>query len=449
MILAKRQRRFNNTAYTAGRVAGKVIKALWKRRGNIKFPRFQLRNKNKQSTAVVPSYYGRSLVRVPLNLNAKMKKGLKHCNNLVSKKLMLFKNSVIQRTNRIFYFMGMYKGYSTRFDNEQYIHGTGVARINPAFKGQGGALGFGMNAMNESAATTYGENFEYTPGNAFICALEMVGCQTLPFRFKNNGAYDLYQIVSATNRDNRQFAFCQDAGSLYGQKKLFCLNNVEDQNTDGGAPFQNFLTFSSQTTNPRLYTLSYKYTFDFQNTVEWPMRVQMFWIKFDGAVVTDFNSTGDLTFGLSNFINKVLKQSSEDSRYSTMIEQGKLPGNLFKVIKKREFTLGGLSSFQANERHHGDTNFKRRIVIKSKKHFIAMAQRNTDGVDPVVSTSPNSSWYDQKVERLTYLYVHAFPAMIKPANTNEIGGPTYTAANIPNTIMYKVTKENSFCVIDE
>lgn len=406
----------------AGTRAHGVIKQYRNRR------RIQLRRPRpyvgNRSTAV-PTEMGRRMIKVPMNLPKKLKKGLKHCSTLTKKKIELFKDALKKTVNQIFYYKGHYMAIELgRSDNIQQVTG--------GFKTQmirfiGGGLGFGRVAPAFDTIENAVRSYELIRGNCLALCLDMPTGDFLPANFPGD-------IENATDFDNRNFGM-HAFSTRWNQKKLTALNILERNDSNGQV--DNILdTQGVGKTYQKIYTLSYKYTFSFKTNNTQPMTVWVITFKLVNSKAEDF------PFGLSNYINQQINENR--SGVHKRLLRGEMPP-CFKVVKKKKLTLIDDASINNSQMlNYGARSKTATCTITSQKDYLTAATRPSDFTTGSTLTAPSASWYNENVHKYTYLMVYAVPTVLTQYQSTSA---TAINAGPNNRVSCIIEKETSYCVL--
>lgn len=377
------------------------------------------RNKRQPMTGVVTNY-GRTIKKIPLNLSKNLKRGLRHCGSLLRQKISVFKSSIEQQANQIYYYAGEYKGNElNKYDNEAYTQNGGTAKSQTSNYIYGGGLGFGRYDQSFASNAGIANNCCFTNGNVFACCLDIPTGYTLPAAFYGDFKHSGLLV-------QRMFGMYQQP--IYGNAELVALNNNEKTTTYSSAPL-----FPASDKFKAVYTLAYEYTFKFSNKTV---------LDYDVFVVTcrlNHFKLDDTTIwqGFSNWINYSQGITTEDDVYKYL--EGHLPSTLFKTIRVIKKRLRGVTNYQTSYKGQQYAEIK----IRSGKDYIAVARKPTN-VTEGTSANASNTWYNESHMKYTYCFAWAKPVDVMTADADNAA---YTP--IPgNVISYRVIKKTKYCIIE-
>lgn len=382
------------------------------------------RNKrNNNKTTGVSMNYGRTIMKLPINLNRNAKRAEKTCRNMVKKKIALFKNAIMQKANQIFYFVGTYQGVQFgRHDNDNYPMQTGT-KLLPLNGTVGGGLGHAINGVDFTNDATAGNTYHYSYGNNFTFCHDTPSSMTVPNAFAPD-------LRTAGVTQFRKFGMTSQP--IYGEKQITALNNLEDVLYNNVSPS----IWTNITNAVACYNLSYKYTFEFLNTTFRDHYVYIATYKLNHMKAND---TG-VWDGISNWINNSLRDVSGQSfNIARDYMNGKLPSVLFKTIKIRRILLRG--SYNAGRNVDTPSNY-RKLIIKSRPNYISSARRPTE-IRQTTSDQCDSTWWNENYTSYTYSSVWSVPVLQMGVGSDA----TLTGTFIGGQILYRVKKETSYALM--
>lgn len=378
---------------------------------------------NPTQTAV-PVNMGRSFMRIPVNLNRNMRKRMKSCSQLTSTKIGLFKSELIKKANKIYSYSGIYKAIQKNAtDNENYNGMSQIEKTRQANLVYGGAIGCGRLFNGFTTDADISNTHAFYQGNMIAFNLDMPTGFMLP---PNSCTSDTtFQGV----KRHRHFGALGQ--SFYGTEPTTVLNQSEE--------FTNAMTTPPVGVNSvgirSIYLLSYKYTFQFNNTTKYDYYCYIAMVKLRNFVTPDSMQWD----GFSQFLNWTVTNNTNAANQSGLFE-GKWPQSIFKMVRLKKILLKG--SYNAINTDSGKNH--RTVVIKSKKNYLTVCKRPSNQVS-ANATPASANWYDDGYHSNTYCYVWAVPA----SHLYNGQGATYDTPITPAQIMCTIRKDTKYCYLTD
>lgn len=376
----------------------------------------------------IPTAMGRRMIKIPYNMPKKLKKGLKHCTSLTGKKIELFKDALVKKVNRIYYYRGVYKATQNTVNDNSVLNGAPI-KTYPDVGIYGGSLGFGRVAEDYQQESHVFTNFALLGGNALAICLDIPTGYFLPQAFFS----DVEDGVSV--RPRRTFGIT--VSGQWDQKVLTALNNGE-KNTSNGDPdvFLESADGANRINYQKIYTLSYRYTFTFKQNAGPEMCCWVITFKLGNSKPADFQN------GLSNYISSQINLDPLGTH--KRLVRGQMPP-CFKVIKKKMVTVkDNVDVHNSHANVYGATQKMATISIKSNKQYISCATRPATNLSTEY-INPNSAWYNENVHKYNYVMVYSVPKYLCDYQTDLV---TTSANQVQrNTVQCIVEKESSYCVL--